>query len=126
MYEGLIQSLYLKETSPEYRRDKEKGQLKSNPNKFGKPEATEQINTVAKKDNKTKKCQYCVKHGREEIAHTHSEDKCYTKQNKEKYQSNAGKKTEKKFDTRKAINQIQESLAKVLKASKRKDVKLKT
>ena len=49
----------------------------------------------------------------------------YTKQNKEKYQSNAGKKTEKKFDTRKAINQIQESLAKVLKASKRKDVKLK-
>ena len=127
-YESLIQSLYLKETSPEYRRDKEKKQSK-NGHKSGKSEdKPEQINNVSRKDEKPKKCNYCVKNGRSEVAHTHNEDKCYVKQAREKQGSKTGNKTEPnkgKFDTRKAINAIQESLKKVLKASKRKDVKLR-
>ena len=143
-YSGLIQNLHLKETSQGFIKQKNpEGQKNRNYQKNQKsdPDDKDQINNIGGNNNNNngpkKSCKYCLENGRKEIATTHNIDKCYLKQKHEREKS-SGKAPAKKgnnlghkkpgMNFHKALNQmeeIQEAMNNILKASKRKDIRLK-
>ena len=96
-YEGLQQNLHLMETSTPYQEASKKYKSRHVPDKNRNRNETREMASNVQSDSdsdsqehakniqtNTQKCSYCMKNGREHVAHTHSIDKCFHKQSAEK------------------------------------------
>ena len=134
-YEGLLQNLHLKETSQGYQKTKKSKIDPHHKRKDYRGNDNDQINNLAGQNKVRTGCRFCLDNGRKEQALTHTVDKCFLKQKRDrqkKFDDNKKQHNKSKSpNIKQTINQMEEmrdsinNILKANKASKRKDIKLK-